>query len=360
VSTKYALVAGDPVTHKSEILGLLNRNLMPSTEATLARYRKYYESNPEGRPLLVLARESESQSYVGTCAIFPTRVCASEGVVRGGICGDFAVDDAHRGFGPAIALQQHLFDRLEEHGMSYVYGVPNPSSEAITQRVGYRNLGPLTRFAKILRLDIVLERYVGRESLVRLGTGVAPLTNPLLSLLSRERLHRRSRGFSVEKPESFDERFAAVWEAARGQARVTAYREATFLNWKFDKADPAGRIGGYSIFALMAGDEVVGYVAHATQEKVCRVLDIAFLQSQEVLDALLSRFLHDARLSGVSAVDLRYFGPQNLLTQRLRAFGFLAREHGSSLTVFAKAGTPSEEEFLDSGNWCLLPAAQDI
>ena len=360
MSGRYTLVDGDPHAHKAEVVDLLNRNLIPSREEVLARYTKYYETNPAGAPLVVLARESATSRYVGTCAIFPARIRIGEETVLAGVEGDFAVDTAHRGFGPALAIQRALFDRIGGRGLSCVYGVPNPFSEAITRRVGYRDLGRLTRFVKLFRLGVVIERHVSRPGLARLAAGVSAFTaDPLLSLSSRDRFTRRSKRFTVERPSAFDERFASLWEIVRRQGRITTHRDAATMNWKFDKPNDGGT-NRYPVIAVVAGDQAVGYVVYRTSEGVCDVLDIAAVASREVVDALLSAFVADARRAGVAAIDMRYFGPRSLLTRRLRAFGFLALEHSDGLCVVVEAGAARQQELIAPDNWCLFESAQDI
>ena len=360
MSRRYTLVDGDPHAHKAEVVDLLNRNLIPSREEVLARYTKYYETNPDGPPLLVLARESTTGRYVGTCAIFPTRLSIAEESVLGGVSGDFAVDADHRGFGPALAIQRALLARLGERGLSYLYGVPNPFSEAITRRVGYRDLGRITRFVKVFRLGVVIERHVSRPGLARVAAGVSSFTaDPLLSLASRDRFARRSKRFSVERPSAFDERFAGLWEAARRQGRITSHRDTASMNWRFDKPDIGGT-NRHPLVAVFAGDRAVGYVVYRTSGGVCDVLDVSAVPSREVVDTLLSAFVADARRGGVAAIDIRYFGPRSLLTRRLRAFGFLALEHSDGLCVFVEDGAAREQELTAPGNWCLFESAQDI
>ena len=53
-----------------------------------------------------------------------------------------------------------------------------------------------------------------------------------------------------------------------------------------------------------------------------------------MVDALLSEFILDARKKKASAIDLGYVGPPNLLTGRLRAFGFLQRTAQNGLLVY--------------------------
>jgi GNAT superfamily N-acetyltransferase len=196
------------------VLALADRNLLVPLQGREARYAKYYERNPVGPPAFFLARDEESQGFVGLAAAFPTRLRVFGEVVPGAISGDFAVDDGHRGFGPSIALQRALVSAVAEHGIRCTYGYPNEFAEPIVKRVGYVDLGRLTRFVKVLSGRVVLDTYVRSPVLARPLAALSRVgVDPLLSVVSRERLPRRRHGLRVARPDGFDDRFAEVCES---------------------------------------------------------------------------------------------------------------------------------------------------
>ena len=189
---RYSIVPGDPQQHKDEVLALGYRNLPPAVQgAREARYAKYFEDSPLGPPHFFLARDAQTDSFVGMSAIFPTQLRVFGELVPAAVAGEFAVDDGHRGLGPAVPLQRAAVNALGEHGLACAFGYPNEHSEPITRRVGYQDLGRLTRYVKVLRSRILVEQY-GRGR-VAAGAGRVAL-DPFLSVFSRERLHRRRRG----------------------------------------------------------------------------------------------------------------------------------------------------------------------
>ena len=112
-----------------------------------------------GRLTFFLARDSQSDSFVGMAAIFPTQLRVFGELVPAAVAGEFAVDDGHRGLGPAVPLQRAAVGALGERGLACAYGYPNEHSEPITRRVGYVDLGRLTRYVKVLRSRILVEQY---------------------------------------------------------------------------------------------------------------------------------------------------------------------------------------------------------
>jgi Acetyltransferase (GNAT) domain len=353
---RYSIVPGDPQQHKDEVLALGYRNLPPAVQgAREARYAKYFEDSPHGPPHFFLARDSQTDSFVGTASIFPTQLRVFGELVPAAIAGEFAVDDGHRGLGPAVPLQRAAVNALGEHGLVAAFGYPNEHSEPITRRVGYTDLGKLTRYVKVLRSRVLVEQY-GRG---KVAAGAARVTlDPLLYVFSRERIHRRRGGLRVERPAAFDDRFSALWGTLWRQGTITSERNAELLNWKYETA----REGGiYRILALVGPDEqVAGYAVYTVRNDIRHVVDIVFQPSREVLDALLAELARDARRERAVAISLIHLGPPSLLTRRLKSYGFARRTEDSSLHVFVPGESELEQALVEPGNWYFLNADADI
>jgi hypothetical protein len=357
VSARYSIVPGDPQADKLEILDLATRNRPGPRPRIESKYVKYYENNPLGPPTLFLARDNESGSLVGMTALFPTSLWIAGEPVRAAIGGDFAVDEGHRGFGPALALERATVPATSERGLICAYGSPNQNSEAIVGRAGYADVGRLARFVKLLSARPLVDRYVSNPRLASLASGVA---SPFASLLSRERLHRRPRRFSVEQPGLFDDRFTSLWDLARAQLGVTSERNVDLLNWRYEKTGPAAAPANYTIFALVEGDEVAGYIVYRMDDDSRIIYDLVCRPERAVVDALLSEFIRDARGKKASAIDLGYVGPPNLLTGRLRAFGFLQRTAHNGLLVYVDGEAPGGVDLGNADSWYFLGGDTDF
>lgn len=361
MASRYSIIPGDPRAHKRDVLALADRNLLVPLQGREARYAKYYEQNPVGPPSFFLARDEESQRFVGMAAAFPTRLRVFGEVVPGAISGDFAVDDGHRGFGPSVALQRAVVSALDENGIRCAYGYPNEYAEPIIKRVGYVDLGRLSRFVKVLRSRVVVDTYVRSPALARSLAALSRVgLDPLLSVVSRERLHRRRHGFRVEQPNTFDDRFSEVCESTWRQHPITSERTPELLNWKYEKG--GRREGGvYRIFALLRSDDrVAAYVVYRVRNEIRHLVDIAFLPSRAVIDALLSEFILDARKQRVPAITLLHLGSANLLTRRLRMFGFVRRLDQSGVRVYVPGHSRLDRDLVDTGNWYFLTGDADI
>jgi hypothetical protein len=185
--------------------------------------------------------------------------------------------------------------------------------------------------------------------------------DPLLSVLSRERLRRRRHGFRLEQPDSFDDRFSDLWEATRRQHTITTERTPDLLNWKYELGEASDGGGLFTIFSLVDSDNrVAAYVVYRVRDGIRHLVDIAFLPSRDVVDALLSEVILDARRDGVPAVTLLYIGSPNLLTRRLRAFGFIRLTDESRLRVYVPGNSRLDRNLVESRNWYFLTGDADV
>lgn len=350
----------DVQADRSTLLGL-GRNLPITPGET--RYAKYYEANPVGPPLCMLACEQVSGRVVGMGTMFPSRLRVHGRSVDAAIDADFAIDAEHRGFGPALLLQRALLDSARKRGMLCAYGIPNEFSEPIVKRVGYKEVGTLTRYAKPLRARVAVREVVGQPQLARALSALATaVVDPLLPLVYRERRSPAGARFTVEKPAAFDERFAAVWKDLEERHPITGERNAELLNWKFER-DPAHRSGShYPILAVVGEDgQVAGYAVYTDDDDgVRRVLDLGCLDSQPAIDTLLTELLRDSRCEGASAITFSFLGRADLLASRLRSFGFVAQQKDVRLRLVQLAEFPGGVDALDPSNWFYVYGDNDV
>jgi hypothetical protein len=355
---RYAIVAGDVQSHRDEVIALLQGNFerVPAAD----RYAKYYEGNPRGHAHFFLARDRETGAAVGLSALFATRLWVGGEPVPAALSGDFVVDEGHRGFGPALALQRALTGTLAECGFACAYGTPNDDSEPVIARAGYAEAARVTRHVKVLRAGHVIERRVPNRALARVASRASVVADPLLRITSRERRRGRHAGLEVVRPALFDERFAAVWEATRRVAGVTPERTAELLNWRYD-VDGEGDAGPHGILALAdAGGAIAGYAVHRARNGVREIVDVAHVPEPEVLDGLLAEVVREARAAGDSAVYLQHAGASDGLGERLRALGFRPGRETKRLRVYARRDVDHPIDLEDGSNWHFLAGDSDL
>lgn len=355
----FRIERGDPARDRAALLALLERNLS-SPETREAKYVRYYESNPSGPPSFWVARENGSDRVIGAVTLFPVPFRVEGMLVQAGIQGDFAVDREHRGaFGPAIPLVRAMAAWLDKAAVAFSYGIPNPNSGPIVSTLSGSPVGTVGGYAKPLRLDRALELANRLPKPLRRS---ARVLDPVLRLVSRDDRHhlRRSRGYRLETPAAFDGRFSDLWREAHRTHAIIGDRSARHLNWKYG-FDPVASDVAYTILALVDKTErVAGYAVVTESEGKLVAADILCRPSRTETDLLLGHLVARGRHCRAAGIGIRYFGPENLLTARLRSFGFVRWRDGAPLVVRAGAGLPSGLDESSPQSWYFVGGDTDV
>ena len=125
---KYTIIEADVWKNKEDILQILKRNLKV---ASTQRYEWNYENCLYGAAQCWLTKNENSNSFVGTAALFPRKIIINRKPVFAGIAGDFAVDKKYRAYGPALKLLKEIQLGLRNTVFKFIYGVPNELSKTL-------------------------------------------------------------------------------------------------------------------------------------------------------------------------------------------------------------------------------------
>ncbi|NTV51816.1 MAG: GNAT family N-acetyltransferase [Candidatus Firestonebacteria bacterium] len=345
--SRYQILPADPTRDEQGMLGVLNRNLLHTTPERL-------KWNQAGGARWWLAREQESQTIVGICGLIPRRFSLAGKMVKAGVAIDLAVDQAHRGFGLATQLEKESLAAMQDLGYVLLYAVPNENSEPVLSKVGYRHLGALPRYTKIMRTQYQTDVFLPPQKLTR---HLAKPLDWMLAKVSPERGFQRLPGWSVEMPARLDGRFDRLWEQAVSRHAVLGERTSAFLKWRYADAPEQA----YKIFAVCNPDrELAGYVVYYLRENICRIADIFCRDEGASLHCLMSEFLKRARSEGVFSVTTRYLG-NSLLARRLKHFGFSLRSGGASrVIVYQNPAANSAMPAAGVSVWYFLDGDNDI
>jgi GNAT superfamily N-acetyltransferase len=346
----YEVLDGDVVRDRETVIALGCRNL---PQFSAQRFATYYERGPGSEPLFQIALDA-ARDAVGMAALFPTPVWIDGRLHDGAVAGDFAVDAAHRAFGPALRLQRRLLERAGARGIAIAYGIPNRAAEPLLQRVGYTPLGAMDSFVKPLRIAAVLRRYARDPRAARMAIH---LRSQALTALRPQR-RRRRRESEVERFHGFDERFARLLESAGTRARVMPERTIDSLNRKFSLGREAGP-SAYTVDVLRDGVDVSAYAVVARDDRVHRVVDLVY-GDEDDLDALLHGVVRGAHAGRAIAVTVRSFGAGNALLDVLDRLGFVREQPSVALNVVVPPGATPSEVALRPEHWQLWPGDLDI
>ncbi len=332
---------------RQTVLDLWQRNLPTAKEG---RYGWLYG---EGSARDWLLQDDEAV-VIGSVGLMRRAFRVRNRSVTAGQAVDMNVDQAHRSLGPALQLQRKALEASDEQGLLFVYGVCDRRSQLVLQRIGYRLLGDVGRWAKPLRSEFFLPSSIRNRKLRRC---VGNVVDTALFYTSKERCCRSSRSGRLEIVDRYDERFDALFERVAGSFPLLGERSAEFLNWRFADA-PDIRYRAVTLSG--EGDELRGYLVYQSQGTVAHVADFLYETPQD-LAVLLREFLLIARRRGRHSAVVESLVPQPV-ADLLRRFGFLPRPSNWPLLVYTPKATQPEwqdEGLFDLDNWYFTRADVD-
>jgi hypothetical protein len=264
---KYDVVASDPELVGPALYRLWCENLTLRTTPE-AHFQRLYRDPPEPTSTVFLLRARApgpvNAEIVGSNGFSIRRFQLGAGLEgRAAVSGDLVVAHAHRSLLPALQMVR----AVREHTMNefaLCYGFPNDKAKGVMVRAGFRVLGTMTRYARVLRHATYLPQVAARlqapprlakivnaAARHQLGRRLAPLLD-IARLASQlpEIVHARARNRLTVLDEP-DARFDELWARARSEYDVIGVRTAAMLRWRYPRGVLAALVRS-SDHALMA------------------------------------------------------------------------------------------------------------
>jgi hypothetical protein len=344
---RYAVVDADAAADRASVLEVWSTRESVSRTADVERerYDWFYLANPQGLARVSLLFAGDG-SLVGSIGVGQRLLFMKERALSAGVLVDFVVDRRHRTVFPALMLQRASRERALAH-LSVVYGLPNPSAQAVCKRLGSQLTLSIPRFARVVRTRAFLERMLPRLL-------AAPLAG-LIDLLDRSRVRAQllRAGLRGEWLDRFDERFDDLWAALDRRHLCIGVRDRPFLEWRFGRK-PGHR---YEIFAVrqVADPRLRMYFVCERSGPTLTIKDCLGVGSAIEQKSALLLLVAAARRLGVDSVDGYLHGTRALRTALARA-GFRVRSHRP---FFALMGEPLREWGADC-EWVITQADEDV
>jgi hypothetical protein len=325
------------------------RDNLSDARACERKFAWTYERAPAAplSPVLLVARRGELRDVVGSAGVARREFAVGGETSWAGLLADLAVDRDHRSLLPALSLVRRVREVAREQ-LAFAYGFPNAKAEPVFVRAGYRRLGGMTRYVRVLRHGHFAKRVVpSNVAAGALGLGAD-------AAVAARRLPARACSiarYRLVLTDAVDERAHEVWERAAAHYRIIAVRQPVYLSWRLAE-HPDFRYR----FAWLE-DRRTGaahaYAAVTTVDGVCAVGD--FLGRPEVLVPLFERLAGWARGEGAHSLALRFCGDPRV-TCALRQAGFAPRDSQRAVVVDAV-----DDRFAgDPASWYLTDADEDI
>lgn len=295
---------------------------------------------------MLLLHPAGSAEPVGSASLGRRRMRFGAAAIDAGALADFIVVAAHRSFFPALFLQQ----AMRRHGLAtyrVVYGMPNPQSEAIVRRVGYRRVGDIVRSARVLRSGAYIARHVPRW----LGSAVGAVVDRALHVVTALRA-RATGSLRVEWSNAPPAGAGALWEQAAARGLLIGARDAAFLEWRFARC-PLYRYRFLHLTRAGTGD-LAAYAVCLDRDDTTHVCDFLWDESvPTAADRLWLEVALDAWRRGSRSSSVEFLGPAST-ARSIESAGWVARERRALYAAFEGLEPPP-----DAGGWYLTAADED-
>jgi hypothetical protein len=319
------------------VVALFARYLNPLYDR--ARFDWVYRENPCGPPVAWVLVDSDGR-LVGASGAFRRDVVLEGRERRVLLLGDLCIVDAHRALGPALRLQRACLNAVASEGAALCYDLPSQSMMAVYERLGVGRRADMVRFARPLRLDRHVRRFV-RSAAVAHTLGAIGGT-----MIAR----RRSRTLGDERlvvavhRGRCDQEFTGLVRTIGSAHGGCLSRSHEYLNWRY-LDNPVERC---EILTARRDGMLQGYLALGRGPAGTRILDIFADAPERTVPALLEAATARLRAEGAETASVPLLASP-VWCDLLRRLGFHARERAP---VMFHAVPP----LPDSTQWFLTAA----
>lgn len=338
----------NPATERSQVLRLLKENLPEATAE--GRFDWAYLDNPEGAALVWLAETADGEA-VATSAAFPRQFRIQGDTLRALVLSDFAVDRRYRTLGPAVALLRATLAAVDEGPFEFALDHPSESMSAVYRRLGGIELGPLTRYVRLLNAKAAATR--------RWGPGLtASVVGSLgdFAIRTLDQFRRVSGRLIVETSSGgIDEDFAELGRVLEERRAVCGARHPDYINWRYR----SGIRFEYSTVTLRTGNEPLAYaILQHTGPSIITVVEFVCPEDNAIEVALFGALLDVSRRSDVDSVQASCIqgGAWCKILERL---GFAAREQSTGPVVYSPKNAKWTDILTDKDQWWMTDGDRD-
>ena len=317
------------------------------TESSRRRWTWQYQENPSARGEAAIWVARDGGEVLGQYASMPVRLRWGGREVRSSWGMDVFLKAAARGRG----IGAQLFDTWRA-SVDVALGLGlTPSSYGLFKKMGYRDVGPVPFFVKVMDARAVTRRRLGRAG---------ALAAPLLALGWRVRHPERPRAdpmLTVRAASAFGDEYDALWERAGGAWAMCVRRDRAYLDWKYGRCPNRE----YAVDEVLRDGSLAGFVVTRHEDyrglRLGWVIDcFAAREDDAARDALLGAALDRFRDNAVARAQA--FALSTPLRRSLERMGF--RAAASPMQFCVSASVPSEPVFADRGGWHVVFGDSDM
>jgi len=311
----------------------------------------FYERSPTGEPVVCLlgydGKAAEGAAEVaGVAAAGRRPFLIGNDRLDALVLVDMTVVPKHRTLFPALMLQRRvLADGLEAAPL--LYGFPNRKAAPVFKHVGYRKLGSMTRYARVLRSASYLR--------ARMPGWLAGLTGPVLDLAMRLWLDWRPGwrgGLSLRWTDMSDAEVGAPVTELGGRPLLQGLRTGELLRWRFESTDT--RVFGFVAVRESSARDELGYWVVEPVGDVLQVRDCAVNLIAGGSAAAWAVLCREAHRRGFRSISFECVAPDEV-SHQLRKIGLRARNERPLFGICRDDYSAA----LEGAYWYLTSADED-
>lgn len=214
------------------------------------------ECNPQGKSIIKMA--VNGQKTIGLSCIWKFKVKFLGRSITAGQSVDAMVDKNYRKMGIFENMAIAALDDMKEEGMELRFNFPNEAAyQASIGKINIRKVCDIPQYIKIFKGREALSMYVGNRMLKAAGGVLVDLYSKAKAMAAK-----RTEKYKIKEIEQFDQDFDAFWHKVRTDYPIAVERSSQYLNWRYLRSPEQ-----YKIFASYSGDEIVGYIVAAMEDK---------------------------------------------------------------------------------------------
>lgn len=354
MSVRYSVRRASPLDAEADLRRIWTNNIPLGCDVGTKMDWTYRAAPVPATEVFLLASELHgASSVVGTSGILVRRVQVGTRMLDVALLGDFAVDASHRTLLPAMTLMRAVRARaIERYGV--VYGFPNEKAVGVCRRAGFADLAMMRRFARVLRHERFVRRYVDLPFVTRASAVVVDAAMLARGMPAQA---RAMRTFKLVWLDDVDERFDDLWSLARSEYSIVAERSAAFVRWRFLQ-HPISRCRIAALVERGRRTRLHAYAAVHVSDGAAHIRDL--FGHKSALGPLLDRLLPALWRHGASTASFNYIGSDEIIAE-LTSRGFEMREATRAAIVDVGGAAESDGALVrDCRNWHVTDADEDI
>jgi hypothetical protein len=211
-----------------ELLDLIKTNYNSSDIINRKYLNWQYKANPVGRPVMEVARQSNSNDLVGQYLVIPLGYVKDGNLVKGSLSLNTLTREDFRGKGLFTKLATATYNSCLTQGITFTIGFPNPNSYGgFVKKLGFKNPGELQFLIKPLSyLGIVVDKIKNRKLNERHGDDLPMKKFEQIEL---------GEPFKIEELllENGTNEYADFWNRVSKGYHFTTDRNHEYIKWRY-------------------------------------------------------------------------------------------------------------------------------